>query len=307
MITLEKFLVAIEPDLKIAIENGRVCLVRHAMDQRNDNDWFGFDELLKFNPRVLARFTAEQPRDEFRNSDFILVFVADRGTRCVLRGAFKCLGNIKKNQFMEHYKDIDYTYSSFLSSKGISQNEDSDKFYYRFEEIDFLHRLYNRLVIDWGPAARRWKQYKLDKEVWEIRPRGFISQFPGWEDVFISHQQLAAIMANPEGNRDWYQFLSEHDGVYVILDTIERKHYVGSAYGSLGIWGRWKGYSENGHNSNVGLIELLSKDPARSEHFRYSLHHVCAKTSKSAQEVLRYEELLKRKLSTRGVAGLNKN
>lgn len=307
MITLEQFLLAINSNFKSAIDTKSICIVRHAMDQRNDNDWYGFDELLKFNQRVLARFTAEQPRDIFNNANIVLVFVADGSTRCVLRGAFSCHGKISRIEFLEDYIDVDFKYSSFLRSKGIVQSDNTDRYYYNIEEIDFMHPLYNRVVIDWGLAARSWVQYKLDKEVWEIRPKGFISNFPGWEDLFISHQELTAIMAAPEGNKDWYQFLSEHDGVYVILDTIDGKHYVGSAYGALGIWGRWKGYCETGHNHNIGLIELLSKDPSRNEHFRYSLHHVCTKTSKSAQEVLRYEGLLKMKLASRGEIGFNKN
>jgi hypothetical protein len=38
----------------------------------------------------------------------------------------------------------------------------------------------------------------------------------------------------------------------------KRGHYVGSAYGEGGIWGRWKAYSETGHGFNKILQALLN-------------------------------------------------
>ena len=91
------------------------------------------------------------------------------------------------------------------------------------------------MVIDWGSSTVQWVQSQTDKEIWQILPVGFVSEFPGWNQVFISHKELQAIIDNPDGNLDWQLFLTSHDGVYVILDTSTGKIYVGSAYGCNGV------------------------------------------------------------------------
>jgi hypothetical protein len=166
-------------------------------------------------------------------------------------------------------------------------------------------------MIDWGGSTVSWVQKKIDKDIWALLPKGFVSEFPGWDRVFISHQELQAIISNPEGNKDWYHFLSAHDGVYVILDTLTGKKYVGSACGSKagkgGIWGRWSGYAKTGDNGNLGLVEVLGSGMTHVGNFKYSIHHVFPKGTKTVQEVLEYESLLKEKLGTRKNGGLNRN
>jgi hypothetical protein len=42
----------------------------------------------------------------------------------------------------------------------------------------------------------------------------------------------------------WWSALSSVGGVYLVLDTATGKAYVGSAYGTGGIWQRWSAYAE---------------------------------------------------------------
>ena len=148
-------------------------------------------------------------------------------------------------------------------------------------------------------------QRKIDKAVTEIYPQGFVSLFPGWDRVKITYQELVEIINNPSGNKDWFQYLSSHSGVYVILDEKSGKQYVGSAYGGEGLWTRWSGYARTGHNGNKALKALASKDPNFADKFTFSLHHVFPKTV-SKNEVIEFESMLKLKLGSRAF-GLNEN
>jgi hypothetical protein len=310
MLTLEHFLRGASPRLATLLEAKKVRLVRHVMSNRRDGDWSGFDEMLKFDKDLLLVFTGEQQSDKFKDAELILVFVAESGTRCLLRGAFWSNGTISREDFKNLYPRYS-DYETFRLERGISQSTEQINTYYALSECEDLLPFDNRLVIEWGKATVSWVQSQVDKEVWQLLPRGFISSFPGWDQVFISHQELKAIIANPDGNPDWHHFLSSHDGVYVILDTKSGKLYVGSAYADTesnsGLWGRWSGYAKTGDNSNLGMVELMDLDPNHCDHFKYSIHHVFPKGTKTKKEVLNFESKLKDKLGTRGDGGLNRN
>lgn len=309
MFNLSDLLKMFGSEFEDRIAQKKVKLVRHAMGHRKDAQFDGFDKLLKFNYELLKIFTAEQNKVKFENNELILVFVAAGGTRSLLRGAFWSRGQINYNQYKKIYPNHK-EYAEIKRCRGIPDITRTG-YLFQLEECEELNHLNNRLVIDWGDSPRKWVQSKLDKKIWEIRPEGFVSEFPGWDDVFISHQELKAIIANPDGNKDWHHFLTQHDGVYVILDTKSGKMYVGSACADKGfapgIWSRWSGYAKTGHNYNKALLELAGIDPRHSDYFMYSIHHVFPKGSKTMAEVRHYESRLKEKLGTRSTNGLNLN
>lgn len=282
------------------VHTKNIRLVRHQM-----KNWRGFNSMLRFNKHILKVFTAEQGRDIFSDQRLILVFVSQPGGRALLSGAFINNGLIEKSAFekMEGYAE----YAKYRESIEIAEVS-SDKFFYDLQVCEELEELFDRLVIDWGGAAISWYQNKLDKEICQILSPGFVKIFPGWDKVNISYQELNAIIQNPDGNPDWAQFLQTHDGVYLILDNVTGRQYVGSATGeNAGLWGRWTGYAINGHNGNKLLEELLiERGDSYKENFTFSLHHVFARGAVTKNDVLDYESLLKRKLGSRDF-GLNAN
>lgn len=295
-------------EIREAIEQKKVIAVRHAMSHRSDGNWSEFDEMLRFDDNLINVFTAEQPSDYFKESKFIFVFVKTEGTKCVLRAVFRNQGLVSKTDFVK----VNPSYLAYLDFRERNKIAVSvNRVYYNFMERETFRSLCNRLVIDWGSATQRWYQRILDKPVVQLLPEGFLEPFPGWENVNVSHVFLKALIAAPAGNPDWFKFLSEHDGVYVIRDTSSGKLYVGSAYSGSetgGIWGRWSGYAKSGTNGNKGLVELVKDDPAYPENFFYSLHHVVPRGSSSAKQVLRLEGLLKEKLGARSIEhGLCRN
>ena len=164
--------------------------------------------------------------------------------------------------------------------------------------------LKDRVVIDWG-GARRWDQELRPKEVIEVLPAGYVREFPGYLDFVLSYDELLQILDNPDANREWHRMLRAMAGVYLIVDTVTGKQYVGSAYGTRGILGRWEAYANSGHGGNAYLAALLAEDPNYARNFQFTILHTLPATL-TMREVVRYEVRYKQKLGTRAF-GLNAN
>ena len=282
-------------------ENLKFKVVRHKMNRKY---WEDFDNLIRFDNEMLSAFAGSQERLVYKDADIILTFVALPGTKALFRTAHINHGQISFNQYKKYYKG----YKPFLNYRKNNSREENvldDLYFYKLEDSNLLESYKNRLVIEWGKSTVSWVQSSIEKEVTEIYPKGFVSLFPGWDKVHLSHKELTEIINNPNGNKDWYEYLSRHSGVYVIFDSSTGNQYVGSASGGKGIWSRWEGYVKTGHNGNKGLKALANENPDFANTFTYSLHHVFPKTV-SKNDVLYYESLLKDKLGSRAY-GLNEN
>ncbi|UOE74705.1 GIY-YIG nuclease family protein [Parageobacillus thermoglucosidasius] len=183
-----------------------------------------------------------------------------------------------------------------------------DRFYYEMVEEPILNDLKERLVIDWGSGTRSWHQW-LDpnkpKEVIEILPVGYYDQFPGFLEFILDGDDLLKTIQYPDSNKEWHRMLSSVAGVYLIVDSITGKQYVGSAYGKEGILGRWKQYAQTRHGGNEELKRLLESNPDRFKDLKFTILRTLQKEL-TKNEVIKYESIYKEKLGTRAF-GLNLN
>lgn len=163
--------------------------------------------------------------------------------------------------------------------------------------------LEGRVVINWGQGARSWCQWLTPREVVEIRPAGYTKQFPGYDNVLLSHHELRNIIHHPSANREWHRALAAVLGIYLITYLPDGRQYVGSAGGKNGLLGRWSDYAETGHGGNQLLKQLMQARPGAEADFQYSILRVLPNTSLH-EEILRVEQLYMRKLGSR-VHGLN--
>lgn len=130
--------------------------------------------------------------------------------------------------------------------------------------------------------------------------------FPGFEDVDLSFEELEALVRH--SRVDWKGALSSVKGVYLVSDVVTGKRYVGSAYGSQGIWSRWSNYVNTGHGGNAELRVLVSAPTLEycRRSFRFALLEV--RPGPTPDEViLARETFWKRILLSRGEHGLNRN
>jgi len=124
-----------------------------------------------------------------------------------------------------------------------------------------------------------------------------IEEFKGYNKVQISHRKLQMIVQSCE--ESWRSSLSSVNGVYHILDNKTGKAYVGSAYGTDGIWGRWCLYSGNGLGKNKELHALLEeKGASYADNFQYAILEI-ADPSVTNEQLIHRENHWKKVLRTR--------
>ena len=185
---------------------------------------------------------------------------------------------------------------------------DRDCWYYQLKREQGFGDIERRVVIAWGSNPLAWHQWLCrtgkgvvdegNKPVVEIRPPGYVRDFPGYLDVILHYDQLVKIIENPDTYRDWHTHLSAVGGVYLITDTATGFQYVGSAYGEKGILGRWSDYAKDPTGGNKALRDLLKDDQRRAQRLQFSIMEILDKTLADT-EVIRREFQLKDKLGSR--------
>lgn len=234
--------------------------------------------------RGKGRFDHYQNRqswDVFGNAHYIISFIAERNRYANFVGVWKVISK---------HKNI---------PKG---------FRYKTKEISGFKDLERRLIVRWGEGTRSWAQWlhrQGNKEIIELLPPNYVMDFPGFYNFTLSYAQLTTMINNPDSNREWQRMLSSISGVYVLLDQLTGKQYVGSAYGKGGIWARWIRYVKSPSGGNVLLKQLLEKNPTRYKQFQFSLLRVL-EPSATKEEVIGQEVLTKKKLGSKAF-GLNSN
>jgi len=290
--------------------------------------------------RRLARLVSADQDDDgtIQKGDLLLVFGATGGKSAEFLAAFEVMGKTSWSSFRADYEDIlvpapDTAREAGLSGlwlgRGLGYNslprQDRQMFELR-DRPDILGGYERRLVIEWKSPVS-WLQKDLEKEVLEIRPKGFVREFTSLLDFTLTFRELQAIVGtgNESGDPVWRQRLAGSCGVYII-QSHEGPQYVGAAFGRKdggGFLGRWSTYTQTrqvsagtddkkGLRRNTGLKKFLDQgDPTeqrqRLDGLTFSIAHVMDRTAPK-KEVLAMETRFKMKLGTRAVAlGLNDN
>lgn len=164
---------------------------------------------------------------------------------------------------------------------GVQPRSDGKAEWYEYStrEVPGLGHLTGRVIVRFKRTFRasylRGERYAGKLEVAEIRPsRMTVSDFPGYSSVILPFDTLQHIIR--QDLESWRAALKSVAGVYVITDRSDGKHYVGSASGAEGIWGRWKLYAERPDGDNAGLKELLKeKASGHEKNFQLAILEIC--------------------------------
>lgn len=150
-------------------------------------------------------------------------------------------------------------------------------------------------------------QEDLDPEIYEVLPSQAIEDFPGYNNILLTHKQLQYIYRREAP--EWKKQLSSVKGVYCITDTTNGKIYVGSAYGDYaGLWQRWENYANplKLTGGNKAFEEIKAKNPNYIiDNFTYSILEILDPRTPDV-EVIRRETFWKDVLKSKEF-GMNNN
>lgn len=267
-----------------------IKMVRHA-DNRKDREIDGVPfscsllDLYRYERENFVRYQSEQPTGRFDNTEYLVVFVGEKGTKARLVAVYKILSSVPHPR---------------KPGECILQ----------LEEVEDFKFLSERIVIDWGGGvAKYYHDFKIEKPVIRI-DEGFdeygLPKFVSYRDTIMSYGDLKLIFEHPDC--EWKGMLSAVNGIYMIKDKNNGREYVGSTYNRDGIWGRWKTYFETaGHGGNAKLEEKITEDPTYAKNFQWIILEELP-INVSEQEAVRRENLYKDKFMTRNKNfGYNKN
>lgn len=222
----------------------RIRLIRHA-DNRKEKIINGKSyanslyNLYLTERNVFLTYQSEQIAKDFKDVDYMVSFIGEEGTTSRFVGVFKNGG--------------------IVAPLGLYNGKELARF--DFTEVDGFELLKERVIIDWNSPVS-WRQnyqnlmpvIRIDRGLQENN----IPVFTRFEDVMLDYSQLRRIIET--NNMEWKSKLESCNAVYLILDKLTGKQYVGSTYNSKGIWGRWSAYAWTGHGDNKDIKQLIDND-----------------------------------------------
>lgn len=265
---------------EIVIHNKKVKMVRDFKEMYLNKDKFLEQAILSIGTNNKKRLNLQ---------DVVFQFIEIDTHKWLFIGAYQVI-NLDGDGFNELKKEH-FKYANAIKLKELEQFS-------------------GRLVVDFINKPQQF-YYTSDDiisnvVVSEILPEPYLNmeeKFVGYEHVNKDYKTLFRLLKNKE----WKENLSNVFGVYVLTDKNTGKHYVGSATGSNGIYGRWAVYLDKGYDDtdkdypNKKLKELVKSKGINyiKDNFQYSILEIFPKTELGKTKALEREVYWKDVLKTR--------
>lgn len=237
----------IDPDI------ARVKLLRH-VETRNRID---VHDVWRHQRERFEAWQARQRDDFFSGVAFVASFVVSRAGETVFVGIYAVGG--ESTTVVPGTPDA---LTGTPAGQRVAEHE--------LTRVPDFDTYADRLVVQWfraGKAPGWWQwAHRNAKPVLEIATQQE-APFPGWLAFRHPVDELDNL---PIG---WRQTLRSTSGIYLLTDA-KGVHYVGSAKGGDGLFGRWQAYRGGRFGGNVGLkgatgpftvSVLQTVDPAMSD------------------------------------------
>jgi hypothetical protein len=163
----------------------------------------------------------------------------------------------------------------------------SSVLWFDLELTGFYETWKGKMIVGWPPPERSWwrRAHRNVMPVLAVLEESALdAEMPAWNEISLTWDELRLLPSR------WKSKLSEWRAIYYILDTSDGKGYVGSAYGSENLLGRWLGYASRGHGGNT---LLRHRDP---RNFRFAILQRVSPDMDSA-DVIRVEATWKERLA----------
>ena len=259
----------------------RIKMIRLKSDREKimiggDEQSMELRDIYNYHRAQFEEYFKEETVAIFDDAEYVVVFLAEDGTDSRLVGVYENKG------------------------KDMNKSRKLNLHYYNLVELTEFSYLKDRVIVDWGMHQQQWHQWWTN-EKFVVRIGGYVDNnapvFDSYENVMLNYSELKAIF---DGNDEaWANSLKSVNCIYAIVDKSKGKMYIGSTYGTSGIYGRWKYYAQTGHGGNVELEKL---DP---NNFQWIILEVLPLKIREEKAIAR-ENFYKEKFCTRKF-GLNKN
>lgn len=178
--------------------------------------------------------------------------------------------------------------------------------------LDSLYQEYiGRLLIDYSGPGTPGRGFLMNNHypkiiVREILPEIYAGEaFCGYENIEHGFDRLEPIFK--QSKTDWKSALENVKGVYLIVDKSNGKKYVGSAYGTDGIWSRWACYIGTGHGWNDELTRLIKKNGKKYAQMNFQFSILDYRPMKTDDTVIIQREQYWKRALLSNAHGYNKN
>ncbi len=234
---------------------------------KSENDWLNWQV-----------YRGTEKKERFVK-DFVVSFAQMKGNKFLFGGIFRIIsrtGDVYDVEYTEEYRDM-------IGRLIIEYHGDNNR-----TTVFTPSYIYSNSRIS---------------GIYEYRFKG--EPFRSYDEINHDFSAMEIIVKN--GLSDWKVALSSVSGIYLISDKATGKHYVGSAHGEDGIWGRWNSYIYGFHGNNVDLVKLFEEETEEyfRENFKFAILEVIP-SARTQDEVNDKESLWKRKLFSREF-GYNQN
>lgn len=228
-------------------------------------------------------------------SGYLASFIANGGGRALFIGLYK-IESAKPLTFEAYWQRPENIELKALGMRGFTGERPSILLFH-LPLVDFYKAWKGKLVVDWPPPERSWwrRAHRNDIPVHAILEDSALdAAMKHWREIDLTWSQLRVLPSQ------WKAKLSEWRAIYYIFDESDGKGYVGSAYGSENLLGRWLNYAASGHGGNR-LLRLRTP-----ENFRFTILERVS-PDMDADDVVRLESTWKERLHSRAPSGLNDN
>lgn len=187
---------------------------------------------------------------------------------------------------------------------GIFKITNRDGEDYEVESTEDYSELIGRLIIEYRGNPGQTTAFKpshvfLNSRISGIYEHKFKGEpFKSYDEINHDFREMQLIIRNDL--KDWKIALSKVFGIYLISNKETGKHYIGSAYGRNGLWGRWNDYTNDYHGGNKDLVKLFKNKTGKyfEDNFKFAVLGVISSAT-MPEEVINRESLWKDKLLTR--------
>jgi hypothetical protein len=228
-------------------------------------------------------------------SGYLASFIAHGGGRALFIGLYK-IASAKPISYEQYWQRPENVALKKLGMNGFT-GERPTILCFDLPLIDFHRNWKGKLIVDWPPPERSWYR-RAERNVMPVHAiledSALNAAMKHWREIDLTWRQLQVLPSH------WKAKLSEWRAIYYIFDPADGKGYVGSAYGSENLLGRWLNYAASGHGGNRQLRERAP------ENFRFTILERVS-PDMDADDVIRLESTWKDRLHSRAPSGLNEN